>query len=589
MKYELIKTNQMLNNLETIFYNRGIMPNDIWHYINASKDDINNPLLLKNMEEGSALLVKHIRNYSKIGVLCDCDCDGFTSAALIINYLNSLFPSMVKNRLTYYFHEAKQHGLSDSVNSIIEDKNNLIIVPDAGGGDAEYVSILKEHNIDVLIIDHHDFPLESYGEAIVINNQLNGYPNKTLSGVGVVLKFCEHIDKILMIDNSSYFHDLVAVGCIADLMPLNNFETLYYIYNGLKNINNPFLKEMIKAQEFSINKHGSLDPFTIGFYIAPFINAVIRVGTLEEKQLLFEALLDEKGEELVPSGKRGHKGEPEKRSIEACRVSSVVKNRQTKIRDENLNIIEQLIKENNLLDKKIIVVQIDKEKQIDKNILGLIANILMDKYKRPVLLLNENIKEETGEIIWEGSVRNCAHSEIEDLKGFLESFDEVDYVAGHKSAFGVGILDKNFSTFLSKLDKKLENIKFEPTYKVDFILDARMNFDTEIFTTIDNLKNLWGQQFEEPYLVIENVRISQNNIQLLSKDKNPTLKITLSNGVSIMKFKSSQEEYDELCAPGLVTQIDVVGRCSINNWNGKVTPQLLVEDYNINSIIGYDF
>lgn len=563
--------------IEQIFSNRGIPVNEIKHYQEVSIEDTNSPSLFEDIDEGVKMLVKHIQTLDKTGILVDCDADGFTSAALLTNYFESVFPYWSNVSLLHFFHSDKQHGLSDSIESILKSEVKFMIVPDAGGGDVNHVTKLKEHGIDVLVLDHHDSPRDSYGPGVVINNQFGGYPNRTLSGVGVVYKFCEHIDQFLGIKAAEQFLDLVAVGCVADLMPLTNFETLYYIRKGIQNLRNPFIRTMVKEQEYSINKHGEFDPFCIGFYVAPFINATIRVGTMDEKLMLFESLLDSKGYTLVSSGKRGHKGEQVPLAEEACRVCANVKSRQTKTRDDSLLVIERLIEERDLLQNKIIAVQLQKELNMDKNILGLIANILMDKYQRPVLLLNETEEEVEGKKIpvWAGSARNYKYSEIEDLRLFLEGFSEVLYAQGHASAFGVAVPKDEFENFIAHTNEALANVDFSPMYRVDCIFAE--NDDADYYLMIDSLKCYYGQGFEEPYIAITDVHVNSSNMTLMSKDKNPTIKITLPSGAEIMKFKSSQEEYDAL----LDTVIDVVGKCSANRWMGRVTPQVLVEDYEI--------
>ena len=529
------------------------------------------------MKQGAELLVKHIKALNKTGILVDCDADGFTSSALLTNYLEKMFPYWSNSYLIHFFHSDKQHGLSDSVDTILESGVKLIIVPDAGGGDIEHVLKLRENDVEVLVIDHHDSERETYGPCVVINNQHEDYPNPTLSGVGVVYKFCEYIDSLLGVEVAPDFLDLVAVGCVADLMPLTNYETLYYIREGLERVNNPFIKTMIKEQEYSINKHGNYDPFCIGFYVAPFINATIRVGTMDEKLMLFESLLDSRGYTLVDSGKRGHKGEKVPLAEEACRVCANVKSRQTKLRDDNLLVIEKLVEERNLLDNKIVAVQLQRELGMDKNILGLIANILMDKYQRPILLLNETEEEINGEKIpvWAGSARNYKYNEIIDLRMFLSILPEVLYAQGHASAFGVAIPKDKFDAFIEHTNQVLLDMDFSPVYRVDYIFDE--NCDAKEFLRINDLKCYYGTGFEEPYIAIADVHVGANNLQLMSKDKNPTLKITLPNGAEVMKFKSSQEEYDAL----LGTVIDVVGKCSANTWMGRTTPQILAEEYNV--------
>lgn len=608
--------------IEQIFSNRGIPLSEINHYKNVSIKDTHSPELFENIEAGVSLLVKHLKSSNKTGILVDCDTDGFTSAALLYNYLYFLFPNWASRNLIYFIHEDKQHGLSDSVDKIVESGVKLIIVPDAGSGDGKYAKDLKEKGIDTLIIDHHHIEIQNCEPAIVINNQLGAYPNQTLSGVGVVYKFCQYIDKCLTINAADNFLDLVAVGCVADLMPLTDYETLYYIREGLKNIKNPFIKAMVSEQSYSISKHGGLDPYAVGFYIAPFINATIRVGNNDEKLMLFQALLDSKGNSLVPSGKRGHKGEEVPLAEEACRICANVKSRQTKLRDDNLIAIEKIIEEEELLKNKIVAVRLPKELGIDKNILGLIANILMDKYQRPILLLNETEEEiieirssknldidknilglvtnilmdkyqspisllnETGEEIisdlstkskkaWAGSARNYQYSEIEDFRKFLEELPQTLYAEGHANAFGVAILDENFDSFIEQTNELLKDIDFSPVYRVDAIF----NKDTapSYILDINDLKPYYGQGFEAPYIAFEEIKVDSNNLQLMSKDKNPTLKITLDSGIEFIKFKSSEEEYNNL----LNTVIDIVGTCSANIWYGKITPQVIIEDYSI--------
>ena len=100
------------------------------------------------------------------------------------------------------------------------------------------------------------------------------------------------------------------------------------------------------------------------------------------------------------------------------------------------------------------------------------------------------------------------------------------------------------------------------------------------------LKPIWGQGIEEPLIAIQKINIPKDNIKLLSPDKNPTLKLSLKNGIDLIKFKSSQEEYENLIETGSVI-IDVVGRCERNVWNGNITPQIIVEEYQIISKLHY--
>ena len=93
---------------------------------------------------------------------------------------------------------------------------------------------------------------------------------------------------------------------------------------------------------------------------------------------------------------------------------------------------------------------------------------------------------------------------------------------------------------------------------------------------------------DEPYIAIERIKLTPQNTQLMSKDKSPTLKIILPNGVTLIKFGFSEEEYNKLVAPMMTTTINVVGQCRQNIWGGRVTGQIEIEDFEITNK-EYDF
>ena len=207
----------------------------------------------------------------------------------------------------------------------------------------------------------------------------------------------------------------------------------------------------------------------------------------------------------------------------------------------------------------------------------------MAKYQRPVLILNKVVNDKT--ISWEGSGRGYDKSKFDNLREFLKNSNLVMYAEGHNNALGSGILDENFDAFIEYVNTELADFNFTTSYKVDFIFtgnDIRPNDILELA----ELKPIWGQGVEEPLIAIQEINIPKDNIKLLSPDKNPTLKLSLKNGIDLIKFKSSQEEYENLIETGSVI-IDVVGRCERNVWNGNITPQIIVEEYQIISKLHY--
>ena len=131
MEYQLLASRippRELNAVEQVLFNRGIDPENVEHYLNTTDEDILNPQMIMNIEEGAKVLVKHIAQSDKVLIQIDSDCDGYTSAAVLINYLNRLFPGFVQTNVCYRIHTGKQHGIL--LETIPEDVK-LVITPDS--------------------------------------------------------------------------------------------------------------------------------------------------------------------------------------------------------------------------------------------------------------------------------------------------------------------------------------------------------------------------------------------------------------------------------------------------------------------------
>ena len=570
MKYKLIaKPNKNYSPMQQILVNRGIDVKDIEHYLKTSDADILNPDLLDNMIEGVKRLISAIKNQEKIFLIVDCDADGFTASAALVNYIYKVFPSAM-DLLSIQLHEGKEHGIEEKwLEEIVANEYKLVICPDASSNDYQQHKFLKDNGIDVLVLDHHDAE-EVSENAIIINNQLSDYPNKTLSGVGIVYKFCSKIDELMKIKEADTILDLVSLGMIADMMDMRNFETKHLIQKGLTRIENPFFKALVERQAYSIGE--TVTPIGVAFYIAPLINATIRVGTQNEKEVMFKAMLNHCAYDMIPSTKRGEKGKTEAVVVQAVRNATNVRNRQKKARDNGFEYVEQIIAANNLDKNKIIVVQVSED--LDKNLTGLIANQLMAKYQKPVLLVRE-----TDEGLLQGSARGYDKSELKDLKSFLLESGFMEYAEGHAAAMGVGIYKDKVNALVDYSNTVLANYDFSACYDVDYEYMSN-DFKAQDIIDIGSMKSLWGKGVDEAMVVIKGIKITSNNITLMSANKNPTIKITLQNGTSLIKFGASQAEFESLKSSGY-TEIDVIGTCAINEWQGMITPQILIKDYEV--------
>lgn len=574
MDYQLIKPIQEnYSAIEQVLTNRGIKFEDIAHYLNVTEEDNLSPLLLDNIEQAAKMLFNQLhKDGFHIHVQVDSDCDGYTSAALLLNYIHAIIPSAIEH-ISYSFHNGKMHGINPA---LIPPETTLVIAPDSSSNDYDIHKMLHNKGVEVLVLDHHQ--AEKISEyACIVNNQLCDYPTKSLSGVGVVYKLCQFIDSLLPTSEqkADQFLDMVAVGLVGDMMDLRDFETHYLVQTGLSQLQNPFIKGMAEKNHYQLGDNPT--PIGVAFYIVPLINSITRVGTLEEKTLLFESMLNWKAFDLVPSTKRGCAGQQETRLDQSLRTCTNVKNRQTRNQDAAVEQVKSIIKENNLLDHKILLVKLEHP-SFDRGITGLIANKLMAEYQRPVALLVE--VDEDGKKAWSGSARGYEKSKLNDFRGFCRDSGLIYLAEGHPNAFGFGILDENFDAFVEYADTTLKDIEFSPSYKVDFIHSANDIRPKEILE-LGNMKNLWGQNVDEPLIAVEHLSITKDMITLMSRDRNPTLKIQLSNGVTCIKFKSSEEELESLFSENGCVTINLVGKAEVNKYFNSVTPQLIIQNYEI--------
>lgn len=587
MKFSLIKEiNPKYSVLEQILTNRGIPHEELFAYTHTNPENLNSPLLLgeDRLKAGAKLLCEAIQKEQNILIIVDADCDGFTSSAVLINYLADSFPTWRAQHLQYFMHSGKQHGLGDCIDKILEEKTvSLVICPDASSNDYEEHKRLKENGIGCLVLDHHEAEYLS-PNAVVVNNQMSNYPNKDLSGVGITWQFCRYIDSLLGTDYADKLIDLVALGNIADMMSLHSLETKYVIEEGLNCVTNPFIAAMAQKNSYSLK--GKITPIGVAFYIAPFVNAMTRSGTQEEKELLFKSMLYEEAFTELPSTKRGHQeGETELLVDQAIRVAASVKNRQAKAQDAGVQFLEDMIEEQNLLSHKVLLFLLEQG-EIDKNISGLIANKFMARFARPVCILTK--VEKDGEVFYQGSARGCDQVGITNFKDICIETGVVDYAEGHQGAFGLSIAAEKIDDFIQKTDELLREMGDESVYRVDYIFNDFFKIKDETILDIADMEYYWGKDVEEPLIAIEGLRISAKDVTIYDK-KGFTIKIQIPHtDFSLMLFKATEEDCQKLKPAGEI-ELSIVGKCNKNEWMGNISPQVFIQEYEITDSKEYIF
>jgi single-stranded-DNA-specific exonuclease len=348
-----------------------------------------------------------------------------------------------------------------------------------------------------------------------------------------------------------------------------SLENRYIMKKGFDNIQNYFFFRALEKQSFSMG--GKINPTTVAFYIVPMMNAMIRVGTMDEKQRLFMALIN--GHEKVPCNKRGAKGTTEEVAIESLRECTNAKAKQGRITDQMVERLEQKIYKYDLLENKILFVRLDEDDDFPSEINGLIAMKLAARFKRPAIVarLNEEGYDR-------GSIRNVSDCELTDLKAFLNESGYFEYVQGHANAAGCSINDKNLRDFHVYANNVLQNINFnEGAYDVNF---ERAASDKDLELLIYELgaqPELWGQGNPEPLVYVHDIYVNPLEIQVMGAKKD-TLKIE-KNGIAYMKFRAT-DMIEQLNKCNEI-KMNVVGRANINEWMGNETPQIFIEDWEI--------
>ena len=528
MNYKILQENIGIKTLKDIVLeDREITKNEANFLLNPTSEYVENPFKLKNMSEGIQLFIEELDNESNIGLLVDSDNDGYCSSALMYLFLINEC-SYPKEKIQIFHHQKKTHGLSDDkvFKEIKKSDIDFMIIPDAGSNDIEQIKDLLKLGKKVLILDHHQINddeqntkfVDQEGNIIgvIINNQLDEY-STDLAGTGVVYKFL-----VALTENElEHYMDLVAIANIADSMYLNSFESRYIIDKGLKNINNELMKELIENAKLE----GDLTPTDISFNVSNYINAVIRFGTIQEKENLFRALIGEEEEiEYTPRKSRNNPNpQTETQTLQKAmvRISKSIKSKQDTAKKKSVEKCKQFISENGL-DKYKTIVLIDEDNElIDRKITGLIAMNLVSIYKKSVVLLGRTKEKYTG------SMRGFG---VENFKEILES-TEIVKVTGHNNSAGVEVEFKDIPRLIKRINRAMEDIEvIPPCTLVDCKIDID-NIKEREMQEVLNLKPIWHQHCAEPLFLIEGLTIDSKKI------RNPyTTLITFNvNGIEIKK------------------------------------------------------
>lgn len=582
-----INSGNLVNN---ILLSRGIERDKLLRYLWPTSEELSPADLLDNTDRGASLLNYHLQSGSDILIIVDCDCDGFTSAAEMYLYIKHYYPDA---NVSYFLHDEKQHGIERAK---MEDQYyDLVIVPDAGSNQEDDCLWLNEIGTDVLILDHHEaepFTMTDYYPryTVVINPFVSEKGNKNLTGAGVVYNFLRYHESNF-IDNGDFAEkliDLAAVGIIGDMADARDLEVRYIAFNGFKNLYNPGLKALFAKQAYSIfgsekftqSDLARISPYNISFYIAPLINSIIRVGTMEEKEILFKGLIN--GDTRIQSTKRGAKpGDTESYAEMAARIGTNCHNRQNKIVDAIVNDINFKIEREDLNTHSVLLIPLsfDEAINIPQPVTGLVAMKLARAYGKPTLVLRE-----TPDDCYAGSGRGLNNSELNDFKAFLDSSEMFEYAQGHAQAFGAKIKRAKVDRFLAWADVNLDMSTIDTNYYfVDFKFDSDVTREQmeRVARACDELTPMFDKNIAPPLAVVEDITITPEMIQVIGRDSS-TAKFYYK-GINFIKFKDFN--FIENVEQGVISNLTVLGEFGVNNYMGRKSYQFIIKDYEMESQI----
>ncbi|AZA17332.1 MAG: RecJ-like ssDNA exonuclease (endogenous virus) [Lactobacillus phage ViSo-2018a] len=540
--------------------------------------DISNVFGLNEKHDWARDLLEQIKTVGKdninIAILVDPDGDGFTSGALMYNYLHdklgvkhlkTLLPLSKEHGIDIFY---KNHMFSNSWG-----KFDALILPDSSVNDLDTITTLYENcGIVSYVIDHHI--LENDIESFVFNKKyqkffkvvsdqlsINQKITREFTGVGMSWLFCKRLDELLTRNyqelvennhiNANLYLDLVAIGQISDVSDTREEDLHIIVMTGLNNLYNNLLKQFAKEKTLSCIKD-------VQFSIVPMINSVSRVGKKEDREILIQALTNQDQEFLVTKKRKNRStGHFELRS-ERQNIYEYAVDMLQRVKRTQDSIVRKAVNEMSDDDEKIdsVIVKTLPDKY-DMGIAGLIANKIQGKYHLPALVISSDLR---------GSARSPRN--YGNLKDVLSGFVSVKYALGHEQAFGVCIND--IDDFISEFRSSDLANDDEYVYPVDkvYINDLPTVDECQI---VSDFKQVWSGVNDEPVVGVLGLDISKAQVNT----KNGTLKIIVDD-IEIVQFNSDLDIDNNFNR--FNCYVDIVGKPSTNKFYGRTSNQLVVDE-----------
>ena len=525
---------------------------------------------LKGISEAATLIANAIKNKLAITIVGDFDVDGATSTTVAVKSLYSMGAAkvdfIVPNRFEYGY------GLTPEIVKVAVKQftPDVIITVDNGISSIEGVKTAKELGLRVVVTDHH-LPAASLpiADAIVNPNQADcSFPSKMLAGVGVIFYVMLAVrsllreqgwfdEKNIPIPNLAELLDLVALGTVADVVPLDHNNRIL-VSQGLARIRSGKVRAGIKALiDVAGRENERLIASDFGFAIAPRLNAA---GRLDDMSLGIHCLLSDDLSKARAIAQQLDEINFARRDIEAD-----MKQQAMTILD-NMHLDSDGDEQSKNLPFGLCLF----DESFHEGVVGIIASRIKDQWNRPVIVFAK-----TDDGLLKGSGRS--------IKGF-HMRDALDAVAtknpklitkfgGHAMAAGLTIAESDYEHFTQTFDKEVRNHLNEDDLQGVILSDGELLASEFSMKIAEELRYAgpWGQTFQEPvfdgvFNIMSKRIVGEKHLKLSLQPVNSGLEI------DAIAFNTTDEDW-----PAEQTQVKVAYRLDVNVFRGNKNLQLMVE------------
>lgn len=549
--------------VKRLLLSRGLTDSEeVEEFLNPLEMKLTSPYDFTDMHKAVERIVKAIVNREKIVIYGDFDADGVTSTSVLFKTLNHL-----EANVEYYIpdREKEGHGLDSAslVKIITAKKPKLIITVDCGISNVKEVAFLKSFGVETIITDHHESKDDLPQALAIINPKAPNALSENLparkikeltylAGVGVAFKLSQALlEKFDKVEFALKILPLVAVGTVADIVPLLG-ENRCFVKRGLELIlNHPGLRELLHSAGYSLEKPVTSE--VVAFGIAPRLNAS---GRLENVDSAMKLLLSDNPVEI-------------QFAVQALNEFNSI--RQTLCADTFAQADEMWQKEG---AKNPAVVLFNPEWHI--GIIGIVASKFVEKYHKPAFLMTYS--EETQQ--FRCSARGVKGLNIFDILN--ENSELFDGFGGHELAGGCSFSREKaaFEQVKTAINQTVKSIlngeQLKPFIEVDVKLlpsdiNEQLVHDLEIFEP-------FGAANPNPVFALENLVVKEK--KLMGQDKNH-LKLLCECGGHELTCIWWQKGDISLNTGDV---LDVLFHPNINEFNGNTYLQLIIQDAHSDSI-----